>query len=285
MKDNLLLTTVVGSGEQGFSGDGGPATAAKLFWPMGLALDAAGNLYIADYCNDRIRRVDTAGQITTVVGGGPPAGVSRVCEEGGGFRGDGGPATAARLNAPVDVVLDPGGNLYISDSGNHLIRRVDTAGQIATVAGKKADFGLGGFSGDGGPATAAELCEPSSLGFDAAGNLYITDRCNRRIRKVGKGARPAGRTLVGTAGADVLVGTPGNDVMRGLGGNDVLRGLGGNDRLEGGAGDDRLFGGAGNDTLLGGAGNDLLRGEAGRDRADGGPGKDVCVAETRARCP
>ena len=163
------ITTVAGNGTFGFSGDGGPATAAELNQPSSVAVDSAGNIYIADSYNNRIRKVDTSGGITTVAGNGTF-----------GFSGDGGPATAAELNQPSSVAVDSAGNIYIADSYNNRIRKVDTSGGITTVAGN----GTFGFSGDGGPATAAELNQPSSVAVDSAGNIYIADSANNRIRKV-----------------------------------------------------------------------------------------------------
>ena len=163
------ITTIAGTGERSFSGDGGPATAARLDGPDGVAVDGAGNLYIADTFNHRIRKVDSTGTITTVAG----TGIF-------GSGGDGGPATAARLNYPSGVAVDGAGNLYISDQDNHRIRKVDSAGVITTIAGT----GERGFSGDGGPATAARLAYPYGVAVDGAGNVYITDSTNDRIRKV-----------------------------------------------------------------------------------------------------
>ncbi len=314
-----FLTRVAGNGTAGFSGDGGPATAALLnfpksypeleLWPsefsplMGpLALDAAGNLYIGDAYNNRVRRVDTNGVITTVVGDGKPAlrgssdpvslwwpqgvaidaagmlfvadatGVLRrfapegtetamtanvcgrhllpgLCAPQGiaadawgsvyvadgycrirkvsapgevvtvagadtrydrranftftcGYSGDGGPATAAALEGPYGVAVDSGGTLFIADPYNHCIRKVDGAGIITTVAGacgrwseesagwseefvsKYGYTGMKGYAGDGGPATAALLAGPSGVAVDAAGNLFIADTMNQRIRKI-----------------------------------------------------------------------------------------------------
>src|SRR5437867_4312974 len=165
-----VITTVAGKESSGFSGDGGPATAAELYLPAGVTFGAAGDLFIADQQNNRIRRVDaTAGIITTVAGNGSA-----------GFSGDGGPATAAQLQYPYSVTLDATGNIFISD-GNDRIRRVDaTTGIITTVAGN----GSAGFSGDGGLATAAQLNAPSGVAFDAAQNLFIADRFNSCIRRV-----------------------------------------------------------------------------------------------------
>ena len=163
------ITTVAGTGERGFSGDGGRATLARLWAPKGVATDDAGNLYIADQVNRRIRKVDSTGTITTVAGTGES-----------GFSGDGGPAASARLGPYVDVATDDTGNLYITDTWNQRIRKVDSTGTITTVAGT----GEGGSGGDGGPATSAQLQSPSGMAFDSAGNLYIADTGNRRIRKI-----------------------------------------------------------------------------------------------------
>ena len=174
-----VITTVAGIGPTtagfttpGFSGDGGAAVAAQLNYPSGVAPDGAGNLYIADTRNHRIRKVDAAGVITTVAGDGTP-----------GYGGDGGAAVAARLSSPTGVAPDAAGNLYIADSFNSRIRKVDAAGVITTVAGD----GTFGYGGDGGAAVAAQLSGPEGVALDAAGNLYIADRSNNRIRKVDAG--------------------------------------------------------------------------------------------------
>ena len=161
------ITTVAGTGKYGFSGDGGPAVLAQLMNPRGVAVDSAGNLYIADTGNHRIRKVDAAGTITTFVG-----------TEEYGFGGDGGPATQARLNDPFSVAVDSAGSLYIADTGNHRIRKVDSTRTITTFVGGVF------FGGDGGPATQARLAAPSGAAVDSAGNLYIVDSSNHRIRKV-----------------------------------------------------------------------------------------------------
>lgn len=172
------ITTIAGTGVSGFSGDGGAATSAQLGSPRGLALDAAGNLYIADNTNRRIRKVDTSGIITTVAGSGVTTG---SCV----FSGDGGPATGAVLCAPTRVALDLDGRLYISDSANQRIRRVALDGTITTIAGSGAiGSGNGGFSGDGGPASAARLADPDGIGVDLDGNLFIVDSTNHRLRRV-----------------------------------------------------------------------------------------------------
>jgi len=163
-----VLSVVAGNGTQGFSGDGGLATSASLRDPGGIVVDAAGNLYIADTSNQRIRKVTPAGIITTLAG-----------NRSFGFAGDGGPATSASLGYPEGIALDAAGNFYIADTWNGRIRKVTPSGIINTVAGD----GTSGFSGDGGLATSASL-DPSGLVVDAVGNLYIADRANDRIRKV-----------------------------------------------------------------------------------------------------
>lgn len=164
-----IITTVAGNGTLGFSGDGGPATNAAFHDPRYLAVDAAGNIYIADRTNHRIRKVSTSGIITTVAGNGTP-----------GFSGDGGPATNAAINYPFGVAVDGAGNIYFADNINHRIRKVNTSGIITTVAGN----GTGGFSGDGGPATSAQILPPWGVAVDTAGNLYLGDFYNGRVRKV-----------------------------------------------------------------------------------------------------
>ena len=151
----------------------GPARCQQGIGPIlhqrGMALDPAGNLYIADFGNSRVRKVTPGGTISTYAGTGTP-----------GFAGDGGPATAAQLSFPQGVALDSAGNLYIADSNNNRIRKVTPGGTISTYAGT----GLQGFSGDGGPAIDAQLWFPVGVALDSAGNLYIADQENQRIRKV-----------------------------------------------------------------------------------------------------
>jgi len=181
------LTVVAGNGIRGFSGDGGPAASASLNSPSGVAVDSAGNVYIADTLNHRIRKV-TGSTVSTYAGNG-----------NAGFLGDGGAATSARLNAPSAVSVDSSGNLYIADRLNYRIRKVTPGGTISTVAGN----GVRGFSGDNGPATAASLSSPQGIFADAAGNVYIADRDNHRIRRVtatGVITTVAGTGAAGSAG-------------------------------------------------------------------------------------
>ncbi|MGH2711770.1 MAG: hypothetical protein ACRDH9_11280 [Actinomycetota bacterium] len=163
------ITTIAGRPD---SGDGGPATSALVQQPEDVATDAAGNVYIADTNNHRIRKVTPGGTITTVAGNGMS-----------GFSGDGGPATSARLRFPEGVWVDTAGNIFIADEGNQRVRKVDTAGNISTIAGT----GTAGFAGDGGPATAARLNQPEDITTDPAGNVYIVDNENHRIRRVSTG--------------------------------------------------------------------------------------------------
>ena len=167
-----VITTWAGNGIAGFRGDGGPATSAMLSGPVAVALDSSGNLYIADTGNRRVRKVTPDGNITTVAGDGS------VPSSGG--NGDNGPATSAHLTIPEGLTLDPAGDLFIADGGADRVRKVTPAGIITTVAGN----GVNGFGGDGGPATDAQLTAPYGLAFDAAGNLYIADLLNKRIRMV-----------------------------------------------------------------------------------------------------
>ena len=163
------LVTTAGDGTPGFSGDGGAATDAQLNSPSGLATDRMGNLFIADTMNHRIRMVDTAGVITTAAGNG---------EAGDG--GVGGRAVDAQLNSPRGIAVDIAGNLYIADTMNHRILKVDTLGVITIAAGS----GTAGFSGDGGRAVSARLNSPRDVEVDVVGNLYIADTANGRVRIV-----------------------------------------------------------------------------------------------------
>ncbi|KJY35878.1 NHL repeat-containing protein, partial [Streptomyces sp. NRRL S-444] len=177
------ISTVAGTNTAGFSGDGGPATAARLNGPFGVAVDGAGTLYFSDYNNHRVRRITADGKVSTIAGNGTA-----------GFKGDGGPATSAQLNGPHAVAVDSAGHLYIVDYGNHRIRKVAADGQISTVAGT----GAAGFSGDGGPAASAKLAGPVGAVVDSTGTLYIADYRNHRVREI----TPDGQiTTVGGTGA------------------------------------------------------------------------------------
>ncbi|HLK65772.1 MAG TPA: BACON domain-containing carbohydrate-binding protein [Bryobacteraceae bacterium] len=182
------LTVAAGNGHPGFSGDGGPATSASLNVPVSVAVDALDNLYIADAANQRIRKV-SQGLITTVAGNGTA-----------GFSGDGGPATLASLKGLSDVAVDTAGSLYIAESGNNRIRKV-AGGTISTVAGN----GAGTYAGDGGPATSASLYQPAGVAVDSAGNIYIADFQNQRVRKVSNGTI----TTVAGNGVDSVTGDGG----------------------------------------------------------------------------
>lgn len=225
------ISTVAGTGVQGYGGDGGQATAAQLDQPSDVALDSSGNVYVADTRNNRVRQIDPSGTISTVAGngefsargdsgdGGPadgtpirwpmsvevdsagnlliveassvrlvdPSGtISTVAGRGGrGYRGDGGPATEASLSSPRGIAADSSGNIYIADSGNHRVRRIGPSGTILTVAGT----GEGGYSGDGGPATEARLRSPTGVAIDSSGTLYIADMHNTRVRSIDSSGR------------------------------------------------------------------------------------------------
>ncbi|MGP8217630.1 MAG: T9SS type A sorting domain-containing protein [Bacteroidia bacterium] len=165
-----IITTVAGTGTSGYSGDGGLAIHAKLSYPTDLAIDSRNNIYIADGNNNRIRKIDSAGIITTIAGNGIA-----------GFNGDNIPATSAELNYPAGIAVDSKDNIYICDLYNNRVRKVDTSsGKIITIAGN----GISGYKGDGGPADSAELNKPCNVTVDGSGNIYITDAGNNVIRKV-----------------------------------------------------------------------------------------------------
>jgi len=180
-----IISTVAG-GDTLNLGDGGPATSALLYDPQGIAVDAAGDLYIAEFASNRVRKVSTTGTITTVAGSGST----------NGSLGDGGPATSATLNGPLGVAVDAAGNLYIADSENRRVRKVSSDGIITTVAGNGS---TNTALGDGGQATNATLVGPAGVAVDAAGNIYIADSLDNRIREVS----PAGiiSTLAGNGSA------------------------------------------------------------------------------------
>jgi trimeric autotransporter adhesin len=180
------ISTVAGGNVAGFSGDGGAAVLAQLNAPAAVAADARGNLYIADTGNNRVRRINPQGIISTMAG-----------TSANGFSGDGGAATDAKLNAPQSVAVDASGRVYIADTDNHRIRRIDAQGIITTLAG--SDSG----AGDGGPALAARLFQPSGVAIDASGNVYIADNLNHRVRRVnpqGIVANVAGNGAAGYTG-------------------------------------------------------------------------------------
>ena len=164
-----IITTFAGTGTAGPSGDGGPATAAQLKTPYGLATDLSGNLYIADYGNGRVRRIAPDGAISTVAGGGTLADA-----------GDGSPATSVPLLGPRNLAIDSVGNLYVSEFDVGRVRKVDTTGNIWTVAGT----GVPGSNDESGPATNAQLSSPAGLAADSSGNLYIADTGNSCIHKI-----------------------------------------------------------------------------------------------------
>jgi uncharacterized protein (TIGR03437 family) len=183
-----LIHTIAGTGVAGWNGDGGPATAAQLNLPYGVAVDGAGNIYVADLGNNRVRRIGPDGVIRTWAGNG-----------GAGSEGDGGPATSAQLHTPRNLALDAAGNLYISEFDGHRVRKVSPDGRIWTVAGT----GTAGYRGDGGPGPSAQLSSPAGLAVDRTGALYIADSQNEVIRKLSPGGA-IGTVLGATAGVTLL---------------------------------------------------------------------------------
>ncbi len=179
------VTTIAGTGNAGFGGDGGAALQASFNGVIGVCLDPAGNIYVNDDMNNRIRRIDPSGRISTFAGNG-----ARM------YGGDGGGAAQASFFIGLRCVSDASGNLFVAEQGAHRVRRISTAGIVSTVAGT----GSQGFSGDGGPATSAQLNNPTAVAMDRAGNLYIADQFNHRIRRVSSGGTIATIAGTGTAG-------------------------------------------------------------------------------------
>lgn len=174
-----IIVTVAGNGLPGDPlvngvGDGGPATLAPLYSPVAMAMDENGNIYVVESSKNMIRKINNAGIISTIAGQGFLY---------AGYSGDGGPALNAKLHLPVDIAVDKNGNLYIAELGNHIIRKIDVNGIISTFAGT----GVAGYSGDGGPATTAQLFRPFGVTVDTAGNVYIAEDSNHVIRKVDPG--------------------------------------------------------------------------------------------------
>jgi hypothetical protein len=163
-----IISTIAGNGTLGFDGDGGSCMGAKLNTPSGITRDAAGNWYIGDKTNNRIRKIDAAGIITTIGG-----------KDTVGYSGDGGAATLAKLKQPTSVQVDAANNVYFVDYGNNRIRKISPAGVITNYAGA----GIGS-TGDGGPATAATFSFMSDIALDAAGNMYVADPGNHKVRKI-----------------------------------------------------------------------------------------------------
>ncbi len=222
---NGIITTVAGNGIAGYAGDGGSATSAELDLPTAVAVDATGNLYIADTDNQRIREV-SGGKITTIAGNGEQ-----------GFGGDGGAATSAELDTPMGVAVDTSGNIYIADSHNNRIREV-SHGTINTVAGSGPVTFSGGYSGDGGSATAAQLARPTGVAIDAAGDIYIADTNNNRLREVGNGgiSTVAGTGVQGYGGdggaaANAVLNNPNDAAINSAGGVVIADAL--NERVRG----------------------------------------------------
>ncbi|HTL82464.1 MAG TPA: T9SS type A sorting domain-containing protein [Bacteroidia bacterium] len=180
-----IIQTIAGTGGNTFSGDGGPAVNAQLFFPERIALDQNGNVYFTDSHNNRIRKIDPSGIITTIAG----TGVA-------GFSGDGGPAINAQLNCPMGITIDNSGNIFFTDFFNNRVRKISVNGMIMTIAGN----GTSGFSGDGGPSSTAKLNGPRDVKVGPNGNIYIADSGNDRIRMVNSAYIISTVAGTGTAG-------------------------------------------------------------------------------------
>ena len=198
-----VITRLAGTGQPGTTGPGGPATQTRLDAPQAVAVNTVGDVFVADTNNNRVDEVLPNGHIVGFAGNGKP-----------GYAGDGAAAVKAELTEPTGVAVDSDGNVYIADAGNNVIRRVDVqTGTITTVAGNfaadQANGGLGGFSGDGGPATSAQLYDPQGVALDGAGDLFIADTFNHAIREV----TPDGTifTVVNSAGANGAAPSPGGE--------------------------------------------------------------------------
>ncbi|MGP8217764.1 MAG: T9SS type A sorting domain-containing protein [Bacteroidia bacterium] len=194
-----IITTIAGTGAESSTGDGGPAIAAGLAYPVSVAVDNSGNIYIGEQGSNRIRKVNTAGIITTVAGNGTY-----------GYSGDGGQATAAQIGYPYGIAVDDSGNLYMGDETNYVIRKINTSGIISTIAGNNTY----GYSGDGNAATAAQIGGPSGVAVDSSGNIFMVDHDNSVIR------------MINTSGIITTVAGDGNDGYQGDGGPATSASLG-----------------------------------------------------------
>ena len=183
-----IITTIAGTGTEGYTGDNGPAIAAEVDGLWGIGCDRAGNIYITDGLHDVLRKIDATGIITTI------AGIDS------GYSGDGGPSTLAKLNNPAGIAVDGAGNIFIADESNNVVRKIDASGIISTYAGS----GSGGYSGDGGIATNAELVWPAGVALDGLGNLFIAEIGNSVVRKVSTSG------IITTVAGNGIAG-PGND--------------------------------------------------------------------------